>query len=72
MRYFEHHGSLKKAISVMKKRTGAHETAIRELWFDGKGIHLGEPLMQLHGILTGVPDEVLALSSAQAGQEQRP
>lgn len=58
LRYFEHAGALKKAISIMKKRTGNHESSIRELWMDRNGIHLGEPLMQLRGILTGVPVEV--------------
>jgi circadian clock protein KaiC len=57
-RYFEHQGSVKKAISVMKKRTGGHEESIRQLWFDEAGIHLGEPLLQLRGVLTGVPVEV--------------
>jgi circadian clock protein KaiC len=46
---------VKKAISVVKKRSGAHEESIRELHFDGKGIHLSEPLTQFQGILTGVP-----------------
>lgn len=58
LRYFEHGGSVKKAISVLKKRTGGHEETIRQLWFDGQGVHLGEPLMQLRGVLTGVPTEV--------------
>jgi circadian clock protein KaiC len=58
LRYFEHAGSVKKAISVMKKRTGGHEEAIRQLWFDGKGVHLSEPLLQLRGVLTGVPVEI--------------
>ena len=58
LRYFEHFGSVKKAISALKKRTGAHEEAIREIWFDEKGIHLSEPLMKLRGILTGVPTEL--------------
>jgi circadian clock protein KaiC len=72
LRYFEHCGSLKKAISVMKKRTGQHESAIRELWFDDQGIHLGEPLMQLRGILTGVPNDVQNASrDAQVGDERR-
>ena len=57
-RYFEHSGRIKKAISVMKKRSGAHEESIRELRFDGEGIHLSEPLTQLRGILTGVPHEL--------------
>ena len=58
LRYFEHEGALKKAVSAVKKRTGGHESAIRELWFDADGIHLGEPLMQLRGILTGVPVDI--------------
>jgi circadian clock protein KaiC len=57
LRYFEHAGNVKKAISVLKKRTGAHEEAIRELSFDARGIHLSEPLLQLRGVLTGVPIE---------------
>ena len=60
LRYFEHSGEVKKAISVVKKRTGAHEQAIRELEFDAQGIHLSEPLMTLRGVLTGVPVEVPA------------
>lgn len=58
LRYFEHGGNVKKAISALKKRTGAHEESIREIWFDRKGIHLSEPLLQLRGVLTGVPVEV--------------
>ena len=58
LRYFEHLGNVKKAISALKKRTGAHEEAIREIWFDDKGIHLSEPLTKLRGILTGVPAEL--------------
>ena len=64
-RYFEYAGKVKKAISVMKKRSGAHEESIRELSFDGAGIHLSEPLTQFRGILTGVPQEIdAALASA--------
>ena len=57
-RYFEYGGRVKKAISVMKKRSGAHEESIRELRFDAAGIHLSEPLTQFRGILTGVPQEL--------------
>jgi circadian clock protein KaiC len=57
VRYFEHAGQVKKALSVMKKRTGGHEASIRELWFDREGVHLGEPLLELRGVLTGVPLE---------------
>ncbi len=58
LRYFEYAGRVKKAISVVKKRSGAHEQSIRELYFDEKGIHLSEPLIQFRGLLTGVPVEV--------------
>ncbi len=58
LRYFEYAGKVKKAISVVKKRSGAHEESIREMYFDEKGIHLSEPLTQLRGILTGVPIEM--------------
>jgi circadian clock protein KaiC len=58
LRYYEHIGSLKKAISVLKKRTGSHEESIRQLWFDSAGIHLSDPLLKLRGILTGLPAEI--------------
>ncbi len=58
LRYFEYAGKVKKAISVIKKRSGAHEESIRELLFDEQGIHLSEPLAQFRGILTGVPTDI--------------
>jgi circadian clock protein KaiC len=59
MRMFEHEGRIKKAISMLKKRSGPHEQTIRQIWFDAQGIHLGEPLANLRGVLTGVPSEDL-------------
>lgn len=58
LRYFELAGAVRKAISVLKKRTGGHEGSIRELWLDKHGIHLSEPLLQLRGVLSGGPIEV--------------
>jgi circadian clock protein KaiC len=55
LRYFEHKGTVKKAISVMKKRTGGHEESIRQVTFGSTGIVLSEPLLQLRGVLSGVP-----------------
>ena len=55
LRYFEYAGKVKKAISVVKKRSGAHEESIREIRFDGQGIHLSEPLSRFRGILSGIP-----------------
>jgi circadian clock protein KaiC len=57
-RMYEHAGMVKKAISVSKKRSGAHEETIRQLWFDASGIHLSEPLLHLRGVLMGVPVEL--------------
>jgi circadian clock protein KaiC len=54
-RFFEAGGEMRKAISVVKKRTGAHETAIRELVVGPGRIRVGEPLKAFHGIMTGVP-----------------
>ncbi len=52
---FEYAGELRKAISVYKRRGGAHEAALRELQFGPEGIRIGEPLRKFHGILTGTP-----------------
>jgi circadian clock protein KaiC len=57
-RHFEVGGSLRKALSVLKKRTGAHEGEIRELTLSNQGVKLGEPLKHLRGVITGVPVQV--------------
>jgi circadian clock protein KaiC len=58
LRYFEALGRVRRAISVVKKRTGAHEDTIREYMIGSNGITLGEPLTGFQGILRGVPDLV--------------
>jgi circadian clock protein KaiC len=55
LRYFEAEGELRRAISVLKKRTGGHEPSIREYRIDKQGVRVGDPLSQFSGILTGVP-----------------
>ncbi len=55
LRYFEAGGRVRKALSVMKQRRGAHETTIREIGLGADGVHIGEPLAGFHGVLTGVP-----------------
>jgi circadian clock protein KaiC len=55
LRYFEFHGAVKKAISVIKKRSGAHEETIREFRLAPSGIFVGPPLSAFQGVLTGVP-----------------
>lgn len=55
MRYFESQGRLHQAISVVKKRGGPHERAIREFSMHSTGLKVGAPLTGFRGILTGVP-----------------
>ena len=54
-RYFEARGSLRQALSVVKKRSGNHERTIREIKVDKGGIRVGKPLKEFQGVLTGVP-----------------
>ena len=58
LRYFEALGRVRRAISVVKKRTGPHEDTIREYRIDGNGITLGEPLHNFQGVLRGIPELV--------------
>jgi circadian clock protein KaiC len=55
LRFFEVLGSVRRAISVVKKRTGRHENTIRELTISEAGLRLGEPLRKFQGVLQGVP-----------------
>jgi circadian clock protein KaiC len=55
LRYFEAGGMVRQAISVLKKRGGAHERSIRDFSLTSSGVRVGEPLKQFRGILTGVP-----------------
>ena len=56
MRYFEAHGEVRQAISVVKHRSGNHERTIRELKLEPGRIRIGEPLREFRGVLTGVPN----------------
>lgn len=58
LRFFETHGAVRKALSVMKKRTGAHERSIREFGIEDGRLRVGEPLVNFQGVLTGVPTYV--------------
>jgi circadian clock protein KaiC len=54
-RFFEVNAAIKKAISVIKHRRGAHEDTIREFRIGPEGARVGEALRQVHGVLTGTP-----------------
>ncbi len=55
LRFFEANGRIRRALSVLKKRVGAHEDTIREFRIDKGGLRVGEPLHEFRGVLTGVP-----------------
>lgn len=55
LRYFEAKGQVRRAFSVIKKRSGAHESTIREISLSSRGIAIGEPLVNFRGILSGSP-----------------
>ncbi|RAU48081.1 MULTISPECIES: ATPase domain-containing protein [unclassified Pseudomonas] len=56
LRYFEAMGKVRRAISIIKKRTGTHESSIREYRIGGSGLKIGVPLDAFQGVLRGVPD----------------
>lgn len=58
MRFFEAEGRVRRALSVIKKRSGAHEDTIREFTISGRGIDVGPPLKGFHGVLRGTPEYV--------------
>jgi circadian clock protein KaiC len=68
LRYFEAGGRARKAISVLKKRSGMHENTIRELTLGPGGIALGEPLSGFRGVLTGVPVQLGGEGGTTAGR----
>ena len=69
LRYFEAMGRVRRAVSIIKKRTGTHEDTIREYRIDSRGVTLGEPLTDFQGVLRGVP-VLLGNGPALLGLEQ--
>jgi len=55
LRYFELGGTVRRALSVVKKRSGHHEHTIREFRLSRTGISLGPPLKEFSGIFSGNP-----------------
>lgn len=55
LRYYEAGGGIHKAISVVKKRSSEHETAIRAFGMGPAGLNIGQRLDNYHGVLSGVP-----------------
>lgn len=55
LRFFEAGGRIRRAVSVLKKRTGFHEDTIREYAIGSAGVKIGSPLAGFQGVLSGVP-----------------
>lgn len=55
LRYFEVHGTVRKAVSVFKNRSGPHENTIRDFIVDSAGLRFGDPLHDFQGVLSGIP-----------------
>jgi len=55
LRFFEAYGAVRRAVSVVKKRTGSHESTIREFQIGPHRLRLGAALTDFQGVLTGVP-----------------
>jgi RecA-superfamily ATPases implicated in signal transduction len=69
MRYFEVNGSVRQAISVVKRRSGDHERTIRECQVAKGGLSVGDPLRDFQGVLTGVPHYVGKIEPLMDEQE---
>jgi circadian clock protein KaiC len=70
LRFFEARGRLRKALSVVKKRSGKHEDTIHELTFSPTGLSLSASLSDFHGIMSGVPTD--GRSSTPGGSAGEP
>jgi circadian clock protein KaiC len=66
LRYFEAFGKVRRAISILKKRTGSHENTIREFAITSKGLTVGPVLERFQGVLRGVPEYVGDSTSMEA------
>jgi circadian clock protein KaiC len=63
---------LKKAVSVVKKRSGHHEDTIREFRMVKNTVMVGEPLLNFQGVMTGVPQFLGGKSSDPGDKNQLP
>ncbi|HTK00020.1 MAG TPA: ATPase domain-containing protein [Bordetella sp.] len=71
LRYFEYGGTVRRALSVVKKRSGPHEQTIREFRLSSQGIQVGPPLTEFSGVFAGTPrytgDDLPLVSSGDNG-----
>ena len=53
LRYFEAFGSVRQAVSIVKKRKGPHQRAICEYFLGPKGVRVGSTISEFQGVLSG-------------------
>ena len=71
LRFFEARGSVRRAISVVKKRTGTHENTIREFQIGPDRLRVGQALSEFQGVLTGVPQYIGASDPLMTDDRRR-
>jgi len=69
LRYFEAFGGVRRSIAVVKRRMGPHEVLIREMTIAPPGIHIGAPLQEFQGVLTGNPSYTGRAEALRAAAE---
>jgi circadian clock protein KaiC len=72
LRFFEAVGKLRRAMSVMKKRSGPHEDTLREFRLQKGGIWVGDPVTEFHGVIAGTPQILNPTVVEQARSERQP
>ena len=65
LRPFEHRGTMRKSLSVYKRRGGPHENTIREFKLAEGAAIVGEPLTEFSGVITGNPQYLGGALGAQ-------
>ena len=67
LRYYETRGAFRRAISVLKKRSSAHEQTVRDYELTTNGVRVGPVLDRFHGILSGMQS-----TGASSGNDPTP
>lgn len=57
-RYYEDGSELRQALSVLKKRSGAHERGIRPIDLSNGKVQVGPALSNIGGVLIGIPTPI--------------
>jgi circadian clock protein KaiC len=55
LRYVELNGEMQRGITVLKMRGSMHDKQIRRFTIDKAGMHIGEPFLNVTGIIAGHP-----------------